>query len=71
MEGIIVILIVIWILRLITGSGKKAAKRREDQKQEYYGESYRMFYGKDPDHRLSAWEMAELDELEDEEYEED
>ena len=71
MEGIIVILIVIGILKLIFGSGKEKAERREGSRQRYYRALYRDYYGKDPDHKLSAWEMAELDELEDEEYEDE
>ncbi len=71
MKGIIGILVLVWFLRLLFSPDKKAAERRDDHEQEYYKDLYRDYYGKDPDHRITRWEMAELDELEDEEYEDD
>lgn len=71
MEGIIAVLIMIGILKWLFGSGPKAAKLRDESEQRYYKDLYRDYYGKDPDHRITRDEMAELDELEDEEYEDE
>ena len=68
METIIAILIIVGIVKLLSGS--KSRRSRDDAEQRWYKESYRMYYGKEPKHRISRSEMAELDELEDEDYEE-
>ena len=71
MEGIIVILIIIGILKWLFSSGPKADEHRDASEQRFYKGLYRDYYGKNPDHRISRREMAELDELDDEEYEDE
>ena len=71
MELVIAILIIYGIAKIFSGSRSKAAKRRDDYEQDYYKQLYKDYYGKTPDHRISRMEMAELDELEEEEYEDE
>ena len=63
------ILIIVGIVRSTFSSKSRQARDKEEQR--WYKESYRMYYGKEPKHRISRSEMAELDELEDEDYEEE
>ena len=69
MEAIIAILIIVAIVRSIFSP--KARQARDEEEQSYYKDLYRIHYGKVPNRRITGLEMAELEDLEDEDYEEE